>query len=72
MVGTSNVVSQMPAYKFIEQMPAAVREAFEYAEPGDVVLLSPALSSFNLFRDYAARGEAFRQAVQKLARVLPR
>ena len=45
----------------------AVREAARHAESGDVVLLSPACSSFDQFQDYQHRGETFRQAVNQLA-----
>jgi UDP-N-acetylmuramoylalanine--D-glutamate ligase len=45
----------------------AVSEAARRAEPGDVVLLSPACSSFDQFRDYQHRGEVFRQVVLALA-----
>jgi UDP-N-acetylmuramoylalanine--D-glutamate ligase len=44
-------------------MDDAVRLASEAARPGDVVLLSPAAASFDMFADYAARGDAFRAAV---------
>ena len=47
-------------------MDEAVRLAAERARPGDVVLLSPAAASFDMFADYAARGEAFRAAVAAL------
>lgn len=47
-------------------MDEAVRAAASLAAPGDTVLLSPACSSFDMFRDYAARGEAFRAAARKL------
>ncbi len=43
-------------------MDEAVVLAAEVARPGDVVVLSPAAASFDMFTDYAARGEAFRAA----------
>jgi UDP-N-acetylmuramoylalanine--D-glutamate ligase len=48
-------------------LPAAVIEAARAAVPGEVVLLSPACASFDQFRDYEARGDAFRAAVEALA-----
>ncbi|HET7520877.1 MAG TPA: UDP-N-acetylmuramoyl-L-alanine--D-glutamate ligase [Candidatus Limnocylindria bacterium] len=47
-------------------MDEAVALAAGLAQPGDVVLLSPAAASFDMFTDYAARGEAFRAAVLAL------
>jgi UDP-N-acetylmuramoylalanine--D-glutamate ligase len=47
-------------------MDEAVRTAAASARPGDVVLLSPAAASFDMFTDYAARGDAFRAAVATL------
>lgn len=47
-------------------MDDAVRASFDLARPGDAVLLSPACSSFDMFRDYKARGDAFVLAVRKL------
>jgi UDP-N-acetylmuramoylalanine--D-glutamate ligase len=44
----------------------AVAEAARNAVAGDVVLLSPACSSFDQFRNYQHRGEVFRQAVREL------
>jgi UDP-N-acetylmuramoylalanine--D-glutamate ligase len=48
-------------------LPAAVFEAYREAEPGDTILLSPGCSSFDMFRDYAERGDIFRQAFQDLS-----
>jgi UDP-N-acetylmuramoylalanine--D-glutamate ligase len=44
----------------------AVRRAAAIARPGDAVLLSPACASFDMFRDYRHRGEAFATAVKAL------
>jgi len=44
----------------------AVRIAARAARPGDVVLLSPACASFDMFRNYVHRAEVFGAAVQDL------
>jgi len=44
----------------------AVITAFNLASPGDVILLSPACASFDLFKNYADRGDKFRKAVEQL------
>ena len=49
-----------------EMLSAAVRRAARIAQPGDVVLLSPACASFDQFRDFEARGDAFAAAVAAL------
>jgi UDP-N-acetylmuramoylalanine--D-glutamate ligase len=50
-----------------EDLEDAVGRAAAAAKPGEVVLLSPACASFDAYRDYEQRGEAFRVAVAGLA-----
>lgn len=47
-------------------LDVAVKAAAANAQPGEVVLLSPACASFDQFKDYEARGQAFRDAVEAL------
>ena len=47
-------------------LEAAVDAARRLARPGDAVVLSPACSSFDMFRDYAHRSEVFRDAVARV------
>lgn len=47
----------------VDDMPAAVRAAAAITRPGWTVLLAPACSSLDMFRDYADRGNAFREAI---------
>jgi UDP-N-acetylmuramoylalanine--D-glutamate ligase len=49
----------------------AVEGALARAQPGDTVVLAPACSSFDMFRDYAERGRAFKDEVHRLAEAHP-
>ena len=49
-----------------ENASEAVQAAFHFANKGDVVLLSPACASFDLFKNYEDRGNQFKQAVKDL------
>lgn len=49
-----------------ESVDEAVSQAVEFAEPGDIVLLSPGCASHDMFRDYVHRGEEFKRVVREL------
>jgi UDP-N-acetylmuramoylalanine--D-glutamate ligase len=44
----------------------AVQKAYSVSAKGDVVLLSPACASFDLFKNYEDRGDQFKKAVREL------
>jgi UDP-N-acetylmuramoylalanine--D-glutamate ligase len=50
----------------VESLEEAVSEAHRLARPGDVVLFSPACSSFDMFRNYEERGDRFASLVRSL------
>jgi len=54
------------ATEYAESMEEAVRLASRHARIGDVVLLSPACASFDMFQNYEHRGEVFKDAVRRL------
>lgn len=51
----------------VDTLEEATRLAYEAAQPGDVVLLSPACASLDMFRNYAHRAEVFISAARALA-----
>ncbi len=57
------------AVEHAPDLEAAVMRANAFAEPGDAVLLSPACSSLDAFRNYAHRGACFVAAVRRLPEV---
>jgi UDP-N-acetylmuramoylalanine--D-glutamate ligase len=55
------------AYEHAGDLQTAVARAAAAAEPGDVVLLSPASASYDQFNDFEHRGNEFRRIVEELA-----
>lgn len=49
-----------------DSIEEAVKKAYKLAKKGDIVLLSPACASFDLFKNYEDRGEQFRKVVESL------
>ncbi len=59
--GTTNCI-----IRYADSMEQAVRVSSDLAVPGDVVLMSPACASYDMFKNYIQRAEAFIQAVKAL------
>ena len=50
----------------VSNMQEAVNIAKDNAKPGDIVLLSPASASFDLYKNFAERGKVFKENVNKI------
>jgi UDP-N-acetylmuramoylalanine--D-glutamate ligase len=50
----------------VTSMEDAVRKAYQFANDGDTVLLSPCCASFDLFKNYEDRGRQFKNCVRNL------
>ncbi|MCB2066134.1 MAG: UDP-N-acetylmuramoyl-L-alanine--D-glutamate ligase [Erythrobacter sp.] len=57
----AHLLASHMAVERCEMLCEAVQRAVAKAQPGDVILFSPACASFDQFRDYEARGDAFRE-----------
>lgn len=64
--GIKNLKKYLPNHFPVKNMKEAVQIAAQVTKRGKICLLSPASSSFNLFKNYQDRGEQFSQEVQKL------
>jgi UDP-N-acetylmuramoylalanine--D-glutamate ligase len=51
----------------VQDMEGALAAAMQMAKPGDVILLSPACSSFDQYKDYEARGRHFKELFRRMA-----
>lgn len=58
--------NQHVSVEIIDTLEACVNKGYKEAEPGSVVLLSPACASFDMFNNYEHRGQIFKQAVNGL------
>ena len=56
---------ELPIYR-VKTVADAVRKAYEIAENGEVVLFSPASTSFDMFKNFMERGQKFKEEVNKL------
>ena len=54
-------------FEFADNMDDAVSKAFSGAEADNMILLAPACSSFDMFTDYADRGNRFKGAMEKIS-----
>lgn len=50
----------------VDSMEEAVKKAFELSERGDIITLSPACASFDMFKNFEERGQKFKEIVMKL------
>ncbi len=57
---------KVPEIRDADTMKEAVEMAYELAEKGDTVLLSPCCASFDLFENYEDRGDQFKEQVRRL------
>ncbi len=64
-----NTLAGCAEMHFATTMEEAVKFAYSHAVKGDIVLLSPANASFDMYTNYKERGESFKQAVKSLENI---
>lgn len=64
--GTSRILEWLPKASVYDSLGAAVKEAFKSASPGDIILFSPAFTSFGMFKNEYDRGDQFNTVVNSL------
>jgi UDP-N-acetylmuramoylalanine--D-glutamate ligase len=57
---------RVPQILSTDQLETAVKTSMQWGESGDIVLLSPACASFDLFKNYEDRGDQFKATVNRL------
>ena len=67
---SSHFGSKVDLIAEVDSTKKAVEQAFDWASKGDVVLLSPACSSFDLFSNYEDRGDKFKKSVKNFKKEL--
>ena len=60
------VITVVPVIKEANSMEEAIKKAYKLGKKDDVVLLSPACASFDLFNNYMDRGEQFKKYAAEL------
>jgi len=60
-----NIAAQIPIYH-VSSMEEAVKCAYEHSEENDIIILSPASASFDMFKNFEERGRVFKEAVNRL------
>lgn len=62
----ADAIGDLCEVRFVADLEAAVRTAAACAQPGEIVLLSPACASLDMFRNYEERGRVFEAAVREV------